>query len=62
MKVTTLPPKLKRKTRKQEAKAFCVTWIDGSTLYHSFFARDNAACDFTQQLVEQGFQPKLTMK
>lgn len=62
MKVTTLPPKFKRKTRKQEALTFCVTWVQNSTVYFQWFKRDNAACAFQEQLVEQGFESRLLMK
>jgi hypothetical protein len=62
MKVTTLPPKFKRKPRKQEALRFVVRWVQGSTVYFQWFKRDSAACAFQEQLIEQGYQPRLLMK
>lgn len=62
MKVTTLPPKFKRKPRKQEALRFVVRWVQGDTVYFQWFKRDSAACAFQEQLIEQGYQPRLLMK
>lgn len=62
MKVTTLPYKHPRKSRRQEALRFVVRWVQGDTVYFQWFKRDSAACEFQQQLVEQGYEPRLLMK
>jgi len=62
MKVTILPPKFKRKPRKQEVSHFVVRWVQGDTVYFQWFKRDSAACEFQEQLVQQGYEPRLLMK
>jgi hypothetical protein len=62
MKVTILPPKKARKHRKQEGSRFVVRWVQGSTVHFQWFKRDSAACAFQEQLIEQGYEPRLLMK
>ncbi len=62
MKVTTLPYIPPRKVRKQESLRFVVKWTDGSgTVYMQWFKRDTPACNFMNQLIEDGYQAKVLM-
>lgn len=62
--VTVLPYIAPRKTRAHEPKRFCVKWgeTQSSTVYFRWFARDTAAVNFLNELVEQGIPARLTMK
>jgi hypothetical protein len=60
-----IPP---RKVRRQETKVHCVRWgsvssqHDTPTVYFRWFARDTAAVNFLNSLVEQGIAARITMK
>ena len=59
MKVTILPPKGKRKTRKQESIKFQVRWQANDSIFFSCFKRDNAAIRFQQELIDDGIPPEM---
>ena len=64
VKVTVLPYIAPRKTRAYEPKRFCVKWgsTDSHTVYFRWFARDSAAVNFLNELVEQGIPARIVMK
>ena len=62
VKVTQLPYKAPRKTRKQESLRFIVKWIDGHDMKFQAFKRDSAAVKFLNTLVDSGYQARVLMK
>jgi hypothetical protein len=53
------------KVRKQESYRFCVKWIDGDSIYFRWFKRDRYACQFQQELIDDGIPMqdiRITMK
>lgn len=64
---TVLPYIAPRKARVQETKRICVRWgepnLDGiPTVYFRWFARDTAAVNFLNSLVDRGISGRVTMK
>lgn len=59
MKVTILPPKGKRKTRKQESNRFQVRWQANDSIFFQCFKRDSAAIRFQQELINDGIPPEM---
>ena len=64
MNVTILPPKGRRKQRRQESNHLVVRWCDegGDTVYHRWFKRDSAAVAFINKLEDAGCKARLLMK
>ncbi len=62
MKITTLPYKAPRKTRRQEALRFCVKYGDGNSIQFRWFRRDSAAVNFLNKMIDQGFDAHISMK
>lgn len=62
VKVTQLPYKAPRKTRKQESLRFVVKWIDGMDMKFMAFKRDSAAVKFLNTLVADGYDARILMK
>lgn len=62
VKVTQLPYKAPRKTRKQETARFIVKWIDNMDMKFMAFKRDSAACAFLNKLVDAGYDARILMK
>lgn len=67
MNVTVLPYIAPRKVRVQETKRICVKWgepnLDGiPTVYFRWFARDTAAVNFLNDLVDRGISGRVVMK
>jgi len=67
MNVTVLPYIAPRKPRVQETKRICVKWgepnLDGiPTVYFRWFARDTAAVNFLNDLVDRGISGRVVMK
>ena len=53
------------KVRKQESYRFCVKWIDGDSIFFRWFKRDRYACQFQQELIDDGIPMqdiRITMK
>jgi hypothetical protein len=53
------------KVRKEELHKFCVKWIEGDSIYFRWFKRDKQACQFQQELIDDGIpmqDVKITMK
>ncbi len=47
------------KVRKQEQMRFCVKWIEGDSIYFRWFKRDRYACQFQQELIDDGIPPEV---
>jgi hypothetical protein len=64
MKITTLPDKAPRKTRRQEALRFCVAYTNYTSGAKEFrwFRRDTAAVNFLNKIIDQGFDAHISMK
>jgi hypothetical protein len=62
MKITTLPYKVPRKSRRQEALRFCVKYGVGNTVQFRWYRRDTAAVKFLNTLVESGIPATILMK
>ena len=62
MKITTLPYKAPRKTRRQEALRFCVKYGVGNAISYRWYRRDTAAVNFLNSLVNQGIPATILMK
>ena len=62
VKVTQLPYKAPRKTRRQETSRFIVKWIDDMDMKFMAFKRDSAACAFLNKLVADGYDARILMK
>lgn len=60
--VTVLPYIAPRKTRKPEARRFCVKWLEGTTVHFRWYCRDADAVNFLNSLVEQGIPARIVMK
>lgn len=61
VKVTVLPYKAPRKTRRQETNRFCVKWGANGTVYFRWFKRDSAAVAFLNRRIDDGIQARLIM-
>ena len=62
MKVTQLPYKAPRKTRKQETSVSCVKWKHSDMMCFQWFKRDSAAVKFLNTLIEQGYVATITQQ
>lgn len=47
-----------RKRRKQESLRFVVKWIEGDSIYFRWFKQDRYACQFQQELIDDGIPPE----
>jgi hypothetical protein len=53
------------KVRKEEPYRFCVKWLENDSIYFRWFKRDKQACQFQQELIDDGIPMqdiRITMK